>query len=155
MTTEEVFKIEFELLKAEMIKEYDSLGMRASGDFATSLEVVTTPTTAKLIGNSYAEQLESGRKAGKFPPIKAIEKWIVDKGIVNNIKGKISVSSLAFLIARKISRQGWKRENHGGVELVSKVVTDKRMQNIIDKIGNELIQIFTVQMLDELKAIYK
>ena len=47
----------------------------------------------------------------------------------------ITISSLAFLIARKIANEGWKRERFGGVELISTIVTDERIQMIIDDVG--------------------
>lgn len=152
-TTQEILNTEFESLKVDLIKEYDTLGMRASGKFAESLVVQTTQSNAKLIGEQYAEQLEHGRRPGKRPPIEAIKQWIEDKGIVNNIKGNISVSSLAFLIARKIGQQGWKRENFGGVELISKVVTDKRIQSIIDKVGNALAISLVSRLEKEFKQL--
>lgn len=132
----EVLQSEFEALKNELIAKYDELGMRASGNFAESLEVQVNDTKAILLGANYAEQLEYGRKAGKFPPIAQIEKWINDKGIMSKIQGKISVSSLAFLIARKIARVGWKREEFGGVELITQVVTPERIQQILDKVSD-------------------
>lgn len=138
MTTQQILNIEFEKLRVELIAAYDKKGMRASGKFAEGLEVETDNNTAILTGDQHAEQLQYGRKKGKFPPIEAIKQWIHDKGIVNKIKGDISVSSLAFLIARKISKQGWKRQGYGGVNLIDEVITIKRIQNIIDKVGNEL-----------------
>lgn len=132
----EVLQSEFEALKNELIAKYDELGMRASGNFAESLEVQVNDTKAVLLGANYAEQLEYGRKAGKFPPIAQIEQWINDKGIISKIQGKISVSSLAFLIARKIARVGWKREEFGGVELITQVVTPERIQQILDKVSD-------------------
>lgn len=109
--------------------------MRASGKFADELVVETTDDSAKIIGEKYAEQLEYGRKRGKRPPVEALKQWVIDKGIASQAK---KVSSIAWAIAYKISQKGWKRQKHGGVELVSKVVTDKRIQEIIDKVGNEL-----------------
>lgn len=153
MTTEEILKIEFESIKDDMISLYDSKGMRASGDFADSLEVETSKNSVKLLGNKYAEQLEYGRKSGKQPPIAVIKQWIIDKGIVNKIKGDISVSSLAFLIARKIGKEGWKRKRFGGVELVTKIVTPERMQSIIDKVGQEAIISVTDTLVKELKQL--
>ena len=132
----EVLQSEFEALKNELIAKYDELGMRASGNFAESLEVQVNDTKAVLLGANYAEQLEYGRKSGKFPPIAQIEQWINDKGIISKIQGKISVSSLAFLIARKIARVGWKREEFGGVELITQVVTPERIQQILDKVSD-------------------
>ncbi len=138
---------QFELLKDDLIKAYDAKGMRASGKFADSLEVRVEGLTAQLWGESYAQQLETGRKAGGFPPISAIEQWIKDKGIANRIEGKISISSLAFLIARKIAKKGWKREEHGGVELISQVVTDARIQKIIDEVGAGQALVYTTEII--------
>lgn len=49
-----------------------------------------------------------GRKPGKMPPINAIEQWINVRGITPKSKNGLPVSekSLAFLIARKIGRDG-------------------------------------------------
>jgi hypothetical protein len=138
---------QFELLKDDLIKAYDAKGMRASGKFADSLDVKVEGLTAQLWGESYAQQLETGRKAGAFPPISAIEQWIKDKGIANRIEGKISISSLAFLIARKIAKRGWKREEHGGVELISQVITDVRIQKIIDEVGAGQALVYTTEII--------
>ena len=135
MSSKQILSKEFESLKSDLIQAYDRKGMRASGNFADSLEVVTTDTNAILFGADYSQQLETGRSAGKFPPINAIEKWIDDKNISARLNGEITKSQLAFLIARKIARQGWNREGYGGVELISEVVTDERIQKIIDEVG--------------------
>jgi hypothetical protein len=143
----QILSREFEALKTDLIQAYDAKGMRASGKFAETLEVKVTGLTAQLWGEDYAQQLETGRKSGKFPPMDAIKKWIQDKGIANRIQGEISISSLAFLIARKIAREGWKREQFGGVELISQVVTDQRMQKIIDEVGAEQALIYSTEII--------
>lgn len=148
-----VLSKEFNLLKDDLIKAYDAKGMRASGKFAESLEVKVQGLTAQLWGEDYAQQLETGRKSGRFPPISAIEQWIKDKGIANRIQGQISISSLAFLIARKIAQSGWKREEYGGVELISSVVTDERIQKIIDEVGAEQAMIYTTEIITMVKQI--
>ena len=134
-----VLSREFEKLKDDLILAYDAKGMRASGKFANGLRVETVNTdtgyTATLFGDAYAQQLETGRQAGKFPPIQAIQQWIIDKGVFTQVLATIKLSSLAFLIARKIKNQGWKREGFGGVNLISEVVTDERLQMIIDEVG--------------------
>ncbi len=149
----QVLSKEFELLKNDLIKAYDAKGMRASGKFAESLEVKVQGLTAQLWGEDYAQQLETGRRAGRFPPINAIEQWIKDKGIANRIEGQISISSLAFLIARKIAQSGWKREEYGGVELISSVVTDERIQKIIDEVGAEQAMIYSSEIITMVKQI--
>ncbi|PCH95884.1 MAG: hypothetical protein COB83_07200 [Gammaproteobacteria bacterium] len=153
MTVEQVLDKEFLLMQDDLIKKYDELGMRSSGKWADGLETITKPLNSKIIGEQYTNQLESGRRSGGFPPAEAIKKWIVDKGIVNNIKGNISVSSLAFLIARKIAREGWKREKYGGVDLVSLVVTDQRIQSILNKIGEAATVSFIEKIENEFKTI--
>lgn len=153
--SKEVLSKEFELLKSDLIKAYDTKGMRASGDFATSLEVEVEINHAILWGNSYAQQLETGRLPGKQPPSSVIEDWIRDKGLASRINGEISISSLAFLIARKIGRGGWKREEYGGVELISGIVTEQRLQKILDEVGEaRLIEYSTeiVSLIEELAA---
>lgn len=157
MTTEQIFKQEFNSLMEDIGAEYEKLGMKASGQFKEGLEVQTTATTGKVLGLPYALQLDEGRKptsnSGDGQVLKAIKKWIVDKGIVGNIRDDISVSSLAFLITRKIHRDGWKREGFGGVNLISNIVTDRRMQSIIDKIGHSLTFAFTSKLEKEFKKI--
>ena len=150
MNSEEVLNKEFDLLRTDLIKAYDAKGMRASGKWADSLEVEVSPLSAVITGLEYSQQLETGRKAGRFPPISDIEDWIRSKGIATI---DISISSLAFLIARKIAREGWKREGYGGVELISEVVTDKRMQDIIDKIGDVKAVEITTDIIKLIKQI--
>jgi len=150
-----VLSEQFELLKADLIKAYDVKGMRASGKWANSLEVIANENTVKLMGEEYSQQLETGRQAGQFPPIQAIKQWIIDKGVFNSVLQDISLSSLAFLIARKIANEGWKREKHGGVELISEIVTDIRIQSIIDEVGAFMMIQFTTELvilINELEA---
>ena len=126
---------EFELIKNDLILLYEAKGMRASGAFADSLEVVSKKNVIQLYGLDYAEQLQFGREAGSYPNIEAIKKWIIDKGVFAEALQKMKISSLAFLIARKIALFGWKRERYGGVDLISEVITPERINDIINKIG--------------------
>lgn len=144
---------EFESIKADLITAYDRKGMRASGQFADNLEVRQTLRGVQLWGLSYAQQLETGRNAGKFPPIDAIKQWIEDKGIASRLNGEITKNQLAFLIARKIAREGWKREGFGGIELISEVITEQRIQSIIDKVGEEILLKYTSDIIKMVKEI--
>jgi len=75
-------------------------------------------------GFPYAAAVETGRKAGKMPPVKDIRDWLIErnrthgeilgiqKGFSNKKSAKISelkrINTIAFLIARKIGRTGTK-----------------------------------------------
>lgn len=155
----EILSKQFDLLKEDLIKAYDAKGMRASGKFADSLEVQTFETElgykAILWGEDYAQQLETGRQSGKFPPMEMINKWINDKGVFTQALQTISISSLAFLIGRKIAREGWKRQGYGGVNLISEVVTDERLQMIIDEVGAVQTMRFSdeiIRLINELEV---
>jgi hypothetical protein len=149
MEIAEVLQAELNILKDELIAEYDALGMRASGQWADSLEVQTSEMRGTLLGLDYTRQLQFGRDAGRFPPINLIEKWIEDKGI--NYTG-ITLSSLAFLIARKISREGWDRNGFGGVDLIGRIVKPERIQRIIDKVGEVYLSGFVNEVITQLKV---
>ena len=151
MTTQQILNREFNLIKEDLIKKHVELGMKSSGEWINSLEVFSTNERGKITGKEYTNQLVRGRKPGKFPPIDAIKNWIVDKGIVNKIKGDITVSSLAFLIARKIAREGTNYFQQGGTDLVDAVITEQRIQSIIDMVGNEL----TITLVSKIENDFK
>ena len=149
----QIFAQEFELLRVDFVKKYDELGMRSSGKWANSTEVESGEFFGRVLGEPYTEQLVDGRKPGKFPPIQAIEQWIIDKGIVANIEGNITVSSLAFLIARKIAREGTKYFQQGGTDLVDAVFTPKRVQEILNRLGESLTMEFTTEIIGQFKTV--
>jgi hypothetical protein len=155
MTTNEILAIEFEAIKKDLIIKHNQLKMKASGNWQSSLSVDIGGnqdlTIARIYGEHYTEQLVLGRAPGKFPPIKAIEKWISDKGI-SAIGKQIKISSLAFLIARKIAKEGTKYFQQGGTDLVSSVFTPERIQGIIDKIREINLTYIVNGFIEQLKA---
>lgn len=89
-------------------------GRRASGQLIDNLEteikVGGTTITVVLNVADYYRYVENGRPSGKFPPMDKILKWIKDKPIIPRAdnKGRLpSENQLAFLIGRKISREGY------------------------------------------------
>lgn len=117
--------------KAKIIANYDRDNMRASGNFARSLETNVKESQGRVIGVMVGAHhslfVDLGRRAGKRPPISAILQWIDDKRIVPT---DISKPSLAFLIARKIGNEGWKPKNSYPNGVISSVIN----QNEIDKL---------------------
>jgi len=172
MDTGKLLFEEFEKLKEDLINKYDELGMRASGNFESSLGIEVTQNTAILSTTAeYAEQLEYGRgpnsgRSGKRwdNPVADIEQWLIDKGIAitvrryirdkskaTTVEKEITRTALAYLIVRKIMREGWKREQFGGVELMSQVITPERMQSILDKLSDIYRADFTNDIISYLR----
>lgn len=89
-------------------------GKNASGDLSKSVKYVigddkngVFEVNLELL--EYWKYIENGRKAGKMPPISAIEKWIEVKPVLPrpNKNGKLpTTKQLAYLIARKIGNEG-------------------------------------------------
>ncbi len=122
-----IIKEEFEAIKADIIALYNAGGKRTSGEFENGLQVDYRTDGATLSGYVYL----SGRIAGKQPPTKAIEDWLIQKGI-QPIEEKMKISTLAYLIARKIGQKGTNKENHQYV--YDEVITPERIQSILDRI---------------------
>lgn len=156
MTTREILALEFESIRKDLITRHEQLKMKASGNWERSLNSVILGNDdlmiARMYGEHYTEQLIFGRKPGKFPPVKAIEQWIKDKGIAP-IGKQIKISSLAFLIARKIAKEGTKYFKDGGTDLVSSVITPERIQAIIDQVSEINLKFFTDGIIQQFKAV--
>ena len=140
----EILAAEFELLKEELLAAYEASGMAASGDWANSLEVRAAGNSAALLGYGYIQ----GRKPGTPPPSDAIEQWIKDKGIAKKMEKDINTGTLAWLIARKIGRDGWQPEE----DIISKVATPERIQQILDRIGDSQLEAFTRDIINYFKT---
>ena len=97
----------------------------------------------------YYRWVELGRKPGKYPPPDAIKRWIQIKPILPrpNSNGKIPTENqLAFLIGRKIYREGIKpthalKDTIREFDLYNKIyntIVDSIQQKIIEEIENEI-----------------
>lgn len=83
--------------------------MKLYNNITVKLEEKGRFFTVSLYLEDYWKYIEYGRRPGKFPPIDDILNWITVKPIMarENDLGKVpSERSLAFLIARKIAREG-------------------------------------------------
>ena len=73
------------------------------------VKVEETVISVELTLQDYWYYVDNGRKAGKMPPISKIEEWIkVKRPFGKSQKQLPSPRSLAYLIARKIGREGTK-----------------------------------------------
>ena len=149
---EDILRKEMELLKQDLVAKHLELGMKASGKWIETLENKTERLSGVMIGQKYTQQLVSGREPGKFPPIALIIQWIKDKGI-KPFDSNMKISSLAFLIARKISKVGTKYFRDGGTDLVDAVITPERIQSIIDKVTRFQINLFSTDLENTFKKM--
>ncbi len=143
---EKVLREELEALKAEIISVYNGSGKRTSGEFEQGLEVQANGDSASLWGYLYL----GGRAAGKMPPIDAIEKWIEAKGI-KPIEDKMKASSLAYLIARKIAREGTNPENH--LYIYNQVITPERIEQILEKLNKVNVTAFVKEVTTTIQKL--
>lgn len=121
-------KEEMESLRNDILAVYNASGKRTSGEFEKGLEVIYEGNKATLMGYEYL----GGRRAGKQPPMKAIEDWIKAKGL-KPVESEMTTSTLAYLIARKIAKEGTKKENN--LAIYTKVITPQRIDEILEKIN--------------------
>jgi hypothetical protein len=142
----ELLAAEFELLKADIISAYRVSGQAVSGNWADTVTVEATPNGYSITAADYI----NGRDPGKPPPSKAIEEWLQQKGIATRLEKNMTISSLAFLIARKIGREGWKPKT-GTIDIVDSVVTPERIQQMLDNVGAVYLDNFTNTIINYLK----
>lgn len=150
MTSEDILSEEMDSLITDLGAKYIELKMKASGEWLEALKNKSKGLTGIISGKDYTEYMVNGRGPGKFPPLQNIIKWIKDKGLAI-IDKTITVSSLAFLIARKIAREGTKYFKEGGTDLISSVITPERIQRIIDKVTKFHVNSFVSDITNAFK----
>ena len=134
MTTDEVIKVEIESIINDIIKVYNDSGRRASGEFAEGLEAIYEPNKGTIKGYLYLAGHGPTKKKDMSgePTVEQILKWIKIKGI-KPLEEKTSLKSLAFLIARKIHREGTDRSKW--LKIYEQVITPERIDSIIDRVS--------------------
>lgn len=115
--------------KIKIQQNLETTGTNASGRTSRSLEVVVDDTSGTLFGRQAFGTVETGRRAGRVPYgfTDIIYQWMQDKGVHADITGRRSQESadrsMAYLIARKIAREGSKLYREGGrVDIYSNVL---------------------------------
>lgn len=96
--------------------------------------VITIEDAIRVIMPDYAVYVDKGRKAGKMPPVKAIMKWMRDKGIRS--KSGIRTIDIAYVIARSIGERGIKPRPF--IEAFTDELTVLVMKNVSREIDNAL-----------------
>lgn len=111
------FSNELKMLGELLVSQYRDVlareGINATDQLSNTAGVEVSKGTTfwelSLLLEDYWKYVEYGRRAGKRPPIDAIEKWIEAKPVIPtpDANGRVpSTHSLAYLIARKIGIEG-------------------------------------------------
>ena len=148
MTNKELILDFLTHVKTDLIEDLHSKKL-SDGDLGLKTEVGSEG--GQLLGADYYYFLVHGRKPGKQPPPETIMNWIDKKGIKSD---GISLDSLAFLIGRKIGRQG--TDIYLGIrpglalEQIIKHNGEQFAGDLRDKYRNEFTELFG----KELKKIF-
>jgi hypothetical protein len=139
MTIAETVQLWLDSSQAKIIANYNRDNMRASGSFEKSLrnEIKETPgrLIATMVGAHHSLFVDRGRgktnssTKGAITLRESIEQWIKDKRITPY--DGISTKSLAFLIARKIHREGWKPKNTYPNGVISSVINQAEIDKFL------------------------
>jgi hypothetical protein len=148
MSRKEIYTRYMDRFKKALIENYDKLGLRASGEFADSLEYNIQKNKLVMLGALHSIFMEKGRGPGGFPPLKTIEEWIETKrGLPAIFLEK--KKQFAYLIARKIANEGIDVPNeHNAGNVISDVVTlflGEYLYELFDEIGEEYMREFDFQ----------
>ena len=137
MIKNQIYNKYLDRLKEKLIAKYDELGLRASGKYADELESEIQEDTLIMKGANHSEFMEFGRNSGKFPPINVIENWIeIKQGLPSIFKE--NKKKYAFIIARKIAREGIKVPNQFNKGDVISDVINSFLANDIEEMINEV-----------------
>ena len=142
----------------DFIKNYERLGLRASGNWAKLLSNEVTESDSKIkiefYGANYSQQLENGRLPNRNQDPKALKswvgwagstflkQWVADKGININ----------PFAVAWKIAREGVKvpnTYNEGG--LISDVITNESVSLLLNEMTDGMLLGIKSDIIKELK----
>ena len=155
MTNNEIIKEEIDSILFDIKAEYNNSGRRASGEFEKGLEAVYEYNKATIKGFVYLAGRGATKKKGVDgePTLQErILEWLKIKGI-RPVEKKVTLRSLAFLIARKIHKQGTKRSEW--LRVYEKVITPERIDKIIDRISELNVNKLITEITAELEILAK
>jgi hypothetical protein len=140
---EEIYKF-LQNISLDIQREQIAQGRYVTGKTARSLEPEVDDTGGILYGSSSVNVLETGRKPGKVPEgfQGVIRQWMRDRGLFQ-AETASRQNSIAYLIARKISREGTLLHRQGGNSgILSKAITEARITEferaVLNKYGREV-----------------
>lgn len=149
--SDSVLKEEIDSILTDLRAAYESSGKRVTGQWSKDLEARFESNKAEIWGQVYTAGRgvsKNGNDGGKYLS-EVIEDWLKNKGIVPD--GDISISSLAFIIARSIHKKGTNEKYHR--DFYTEIITPKRIQQVIDRVSKVNANIFIDKVTTEIKLI--
>lgn len=141
MIVDKVVKL-VDQLKAEIIHNYNSKHLIASGKFGREIRTVSNGKHIQLLAPHYAVQMIRGRQPGRRPPLQVIKQWIKDK---NRSTGANIPEGAAYAIAKKIGDEGITVPNkYNDGKTIAGVITRQRLQQF----RYDIRKIIRVQILN-------
>ena len=131
LDNKDIFKEFDKKLKEAIRKNYDSSGVKASGEAGRSLNSEIQPSNYKLFGVGYWGAIDKGRGPNKSNTgglRKGIYDWLQYKKYGLNWSNEKERTSLSFAISRSIAKKGSYKFRK----------TDKRTKILIDSIKDSL-----------------
>lgn len=113
--------------------------INASGDLSTSIRFEVDEAGLRIYAADYVYFVNYGRKPGKMPPRDSIMDWIDDKHLTYDIPK----DSLAFLIQRKIGKEGTEATN-----FIEEVITDELVGEIQNAFAEDIFRQVQTMVLE-------
>jgi hypothetical protein len=132
------------LVLVHVQKKLREKGHVATGKGYTSLEAKVVGQGADfavaIMGEDYLEYQDTGRRAGKMPPVDPLAKWVQQKGIESDPK---KARGIAFAIAKAHKRIGMHSTDKGRrIDMKKRNFLGEAAQEVIPKMDIILFQAF-------------
>ena len=142
LSNPEIAKQLEDMLTASMIAKFKDQGHSLTGKSIQSLKTVvkdnSTGVLIQITGEDYMGFQDSGRKAGSMPPIAALERWVIQRGIASEPK---QAKSIAFAIAKNMKRIGMHSKN-SKIDLSKRHFISSTIEKESPTINKMLFQMF-------------
>lgn len=143
-----------ENVRAEIIDDQQTKGIRASGQSARSLKTKTREISGTikgtLTGAAYFTFQEQGRRPGKMPPVQSIRDWIEAKGIQSD-----NPESLAWAIAKKIAKEGSDIYQNKRPALATQQIIEIEIEKSRPEINKAIFDYFRTETTKVLKTAFR
>ena len=127
---------ELDEIRKELIISHLRLNQKASGRWINTLDVQSEGNYGFIEGQDYTKYLEEGRPKNKNQDPRAIKRWVgwaANTFIADWIEAK-GLQLNPFAVAMNIALNGTKSYPRGGTDLVDAVLTEARLQKLINNV---------------------